>query len=153
MVDLRRTPSRNLDFRFEIDHARKKIAVRATGPEGKPATGELDLGAIRQLMAILSHCEHALVLLGAGEKPKLPSDPDQIFESSTGEFKLGAYDEVRRFEAGIDDTMGMVGLTIWGKSARLSGFRLSPDNARSMARDLQAAADATPNPPPKRYQN
>jgi hypothetical protein len=53
MVDLRRAPNRDLDLRFEIDHARQTIAVRATGLEGKPAMGELDLGAIRQLMARL----------------------------------------------------------------------------------------------------
>jgi hypothetical protein len=110
--------------------------------------GSLDLQDVSKLMSFLSHCQHALVLSSAGQRLELPFDPNVAFTLSPGGYSLGSNDTIVRCAVGIDEAVGMVGMTVLGASGRLSGYRIKRDTARNLANSLLKAADETP-PPPK----
>jgi hypothetical protein len=120
------------------------MAVR--GKDGKDVSAFMDLDQIAELMAILSHCQHVLVLSSAGREVNMPIDPNIAFQPEAGSQALGAYEGISRFAMGVDDLAGLVAFQFLSSSGRLSGYRIKPEKARALSRDLEAAADATPTP-------
>jgi hypothetical protein len=122
-------------FKLGIDYEKNRLVL--------DLAGSLDFQDVSKLMAFLSHCQHVLVLSSAGQRLDLPIDPNIAFKSSPGGYGLGSHDTIARYAVGIDDAMGMVGMTVLGASDRLSGYRISPDMARRLASSLLRAADQT----------
>jgi hypothetical protein len=125
-------------FKLGIDYEKNRLVVEWAG--------SLDLQDVSKLMAFLSHCQHALVLSSAGQRLDLPIDPNVAF-TSPGGYSLGSNDTIVRYAVGIDEVVGMVGMTVLGASGRLSGYRIERDMARKLANSLLKAVDKTPPPP------
>jgi len=125
-------------FKLGIDYEKNRLLV--------DLAGSLDFRDVSKLMAFLSHCQHVLVLSSAGQRLDLPIDPNVAFSLSPGDYSLGSNDTIVRYAVGIDEAVGMVGVTVLGASGRLSGYRIERDMARNLANSLLKAADKTPPP-------
>lgn len=135
-----------LPFRLSIDHARKCLRMRVEGASGQTVSASMDIEQIGGLMAILSHCQHALVRTLAGVKTDLPIDPQIAFKPVAGKQAIGAYEGLRRIATGVDDNQGLVSMLLLSVLGRLSEYRMSPEMARHLGQGLIDAAENAPAP-------
>lgn len=99
-------------FSLGIDHANKKLQMSAGDNSGQKITASMDAAELAGFMAILSQCQHALVLSLAGQEVKLPIDPEIAFQPQAGNFALGAFETIAKVTVGIDENLGAVALVI-----------------------------------------
>jgi hypothetical protein len=143
-------PTKQLRFKFGVNHDTKKLEVVVQGDSDAEARGTLNVDDINRLMASLSQMQHALVISEAGGEQLMPPfDPAKPFEGQGG-YTLAKRSAIQRHNVGVDDTAGTVGMLVLDSSGRLTGYRMSPERARQMASDLLKAAGETPTQP-KRF--
>jgi hypothetical protein len=144
----RRTP---LTFRLGANHTTKRLDVVVFGDGDGEAKGTLTIDEINDLMARLSQFQYVLVLSEHGQEVSLSEDANIAFREAS-KYAWAKLDLIVDYQTGIEDLQSAVALTIAGSTGRLSGFRMSPDKARTMARDLLKAADQTPTSPTRYVQ-
>jgi hypothetical protein len=108
-----------------------------------------NLDGITELMALLSHCQHALVMAEAGKEVNLPLSPPVAFDPQAGQYLLGAYEIIARLATGYDEMNSAVALMILSHAGRLSGFRISEETARALADGLNKVLAQMPRPATK----
>jgi hypothetical protein len=121
------------------------------GEDGHDSQASMDLQQISEFMAILSHCQHALVLAHAGQEIDLRTfDPRSAFQPVAGSHAIGAYEGMPKFAVGVEEAIGAVGALCLGSSGRLTGYRMSPGTAQTLGLALLDSAGKVPTtPPPK----
>jgi hypothetical protein len=138
-----------IPFRLSIDHDKKRLRITVEGADGSRVTTSMDCDQIAEFMAILSQCQHALVLSHAGQKVTLPMDPSIAFETIGGRYALDYFEVHRRHSLGIDSELGAVGMKLLSRKGRLTSIRMSPEAARKLGSGLVQMADEVPRPQPK----
>jgi hypothetical protein len=138
-----------IPFRLGINHNKKRLMMTVKGENGQDSTASMDVDEIAEFIAILSQCQHALVLSHAGTQVTLPLDPACAFETTAGRYALGAYEVHERHTTGIDSEMGAVAMTLLSRKGRLTNIRMSPASARNLGSSLLQMADEVPHPRPK----
>ena len=139
-----------LPFRLGVDHENKLLRVRMSGKDDREVEAALDPQQLTLLIAILTHCQHALVLAHAGYKIDLGTwNPEEAFKPVDGKRALGAYEGLSRFATGVDQQLRAVALLLLGSSGRLTNYRIGAQTARNLARTLLESADDTPTLPEK----
>jgi hypothetical protein len=123
-----------------IDEGRDQLTLKAKDNNGREAMVAIPSQDIPKLMAMLSHCQHALALAHAGQPVSLPIAREAIFKTA-GQYGVGAFEGATQFFTGIDDTQGMVAFVVWSSEQRLTSYRMSPDMARKMSDALSRAAE------------
>jgi hypothetical protein len=147
----RLTQRKPLTFRLGVNHSTKRLEVVVFGDSKSEAKGTLTIDEINDLMARLSQLQYALVLSEAGQEVSLSSDANIAFQEAT-KYALLKLDAIARYKAGVEEPEGNVALMILGSSGRLTGYRTSPEKARTMAREILNAADQTPASPSRSVQ-
>lgn len=138
-----------IPFRIAINHDKKVIRIAVQGPDGKSVTASMDCDQIAEFMAILSQCQHALVLAHAGQEVDLPLDPNVAFETIGGRYALDYFEVHQRHSLGIDSELGAVGMKLLSRKGRLTSIRMSPEAARNLGSNLVRLADEVPVPQAK----
>jgi hypothetical protein len=138
-----------IPFRLGIDHNKKRLMMTVRGESGQDSTASMDVDEIADFMAILSQCQHALVLSQAGIEVTLPLDPARAFEPIARHHGLGAYEVHERHSLGIDSELGAIALLLLSRKGRLTNIRMSPASARNLGSSLLQMVDEVPRPQPK----
>jgi hypothetical protein len=137
----RPTAAKQLTFSFGVNHETERLDVVIGGTNDAEAKGSLTVDQIDDLMASLSQFQYALFLSKAsGEQLTSTFYPQHPFKARGG-YILAKRDAISGHKVGVDDTEGSVGLLVLGLSGRLTGYRMSREKARQLARDLLTAAD------------
>jgi hypothetical protein len=128
--------------RFRINPIDHTLRLTLTGDDGREADSVLTLDDITRMMAVLSQSQYIIGLQRAGHKvDPTKFDPNSAFDSVSSGFAFGRFDEIRRLSVGIDPTLGEVIFSFLGVSGILTGCRMSPDTAKTVAEALQGRAD------------
>lgn len=133
-----------IPINLEIDHDKKLLIMSLKAGEEKLSTS-MNVDEISRFMALLSQCQHVLVLSLTGHEEDLPFDPAKAFAAGPGRHAIGAYEVHRRHAVGIDGELGAVAMTLLSRVGRLTGIRMSPDAARNLGRGLLQMADEAPS--------
>jgi hypothetical protein len=141
--------AQTIPFRIAIDHEKKVLRIAVEGRDGSRVTASMDCDQIAEFMAILSQCQHALVLSHAGQEVDLPIDPNIAFETIAGRYALNYFEVHRRHSLGIDTELGAVGMRLLSRKGRLTNIRMSPEAARNLGEGLLKLADEVPAPQAK----
>jgi hypothetical protein len=128
-------------FRFGVNHQERVLQLIMRGANDDRAECSLTAEEIDRLMAELSQCQHALAQseFGRGELTP-PYNPHRPFEEPSG-YSFVRQERLARYKVGVDDVEETVGLVALGNSGRLTGYRMSPAKARTLAGALVEAAD------------
>ena len=139
-----------LKFRLGVNHQTKRLDVSIFGEDDLEARGTITIDEIDALMARLSQLQYALVLSQHGIELSLSEDATIAFREAakTAWAKL---DAVADFQTGVEELQSAVVLLMSGSTGRLTGYRMSPERARTLALALQNAADQIPAPPTRRF--
>ena len=140
--------AKTVPFKLGIDHDKKRLVMTVEGDKG-PSTASMDAEGIAQFMAILSQCQHALVLSHAGQEVDLPIDPNIAFDTVGGRYAIEYFEMHKKHALGVDNEMGAVGMKILSRKGRLTSIRMSPEAARNLGKGLLQVADQVV-PPQKR---
>ena len=143
----RRTP---LKFRLGVNHQTKRLDVSIFGEDNSEARGTITIDEIDALMARLSQLQYALVLSEQGTELSFSEDATIAFQE-TAKLTWAKLDAVADFRTGVEDLQSKVTLLISGSTGRLTGYRMSPETARTLALALQKTADQIPAPPNRRF--
>jgi hypothetical protein len=145
------TQRKPLTFKLGVNHTTKRLDVIVFGERDSETKGTLTVDEINDLMARLSQLQYALVLSEAGREVSLSQDANIAFPEAT-KYALVKLDTLARYKAGVEEPEGNVALMILGSSGRLTGYRMSPEKACTMARDILNAAGQTPTSPSRSVQ-
>jgi hypothetical protein len=139
------TMARIIPFKLGLDREKKRLQMMVEGDNG-PSMASMDEEEIADFIAILTQCQHALVLLHAGQDATLPLDPNIAFDPVAGRFAVDYFEVHKRHAIGIDQQHGAVGLKILSRKGRLTSIRMSPEAARNMGAGLLQVADEVGSP-------
>jgi hypothetical protein len=137
-------------IKLGVNHKTKRLDVVVVGEGGGEAKGSLSIDEIDTLMARLSQRQYALVLSEHGTELSLSEDATISFREAA-KIAWAKLDAVADYQTGVEDLQSAVVLLISGSTGRLTGYRMSPEKARTLALALQNAADQIPARPNRRF--
>jgi hypothetical protein len=135
-------------FQFGLDRDKKLLRMTVKG-EDSTISASMDEEEIAEFIALLTQCQHALVMLHAGHDVSLPIDPAVAFEPVAGKIALDYFEVLKRHAIGSDSQHGAVSLKLLSRKGRLTSIRMSVDAAQNMGAGLVQVA-ATVGPPQRK---